>query len=146
MVAMAASADMAVVKANAYGLGVSETVSTLEPLDPWGFGVASVGEGVELRELGVERPILVCSPVPPASYADALRFGLTLSVSDLGGLAALAAAVVFAGGTVLLQRPQRLRQHGLHHEGGAGGGNAGVDGTAAGTQDLFGRLGGQRVA
>ncbi|MGD2123419.1 MAG: alanine racemase [Gemmatimonadota bacterium] len=77
------------VKANAYGLGVSEAVAHLEPLDPWGFGVASVGEGVELRDLGVARPILVCSPTSRASYEEAVRRGLRLSLSDLEGLSAL---------------------------------------------------------
>jgi alanine racemase len=80
------------VKANAYGLGVSETVDALKPLDPWGFGVASVEEGRELRDLGVDRPILVCSPIPPASYEEAVRLDLRTSVSDLGGLSALKAA------------------------------------------------------
>lgn len=80
------------VKANAYGLGVSETVASLEPLKPWGFGVASVEEGLELRDLGVARPILVCSPIPPASYEDAVSSGLRISVSDADGLSALLAA------------------------------------------------------
>ena len=37
------------VKADAYGLGMAEAVSALEPLDPWGYGVAAVEEGVALR-------------------------------------------------------------------------------------------------
>jgi alanine racemase len=52
------------VKADAYGLGVASVVECLEPLDPWGFGVAAVQEGLELRTLGVERPVVVCSPAP----------------------------------------------------------------------------------
>ena len=34
------------VKADAYGLGLEASMRTLEPLDPWGFGVATVSEGV----------------------------------------------------------------------------------------------------
>jgi len=51
------------VKANAYGLGVERVVGALAALDPWGFGVATVEEGRALRGLGVERPIVVCTPV-----------------------------------------------------------------------------------
>jgi len=50
------------VKANAYGVGVRPVVRALEPLDPWGFGVATVEEGAALRRAGVDRPIVVFSP------------------------------------------------------------------------------------
>ena len=36
------------VKADAYGLGLSEAVRILETADPWGFGVATLAEGLEL--------------------------------------------------------------------------------------------------
>jgi len=85
------------VKANGYGLGVAEVVSTLEPLGPWGYGVAAVGEGAGLRELGVMKPILVCSPVPPGSFREAVEARLTVSISDLGGLAKLREAAMEAG-------------------------------------------------
>ena len=39
------------VKADAYGLGAERVARTLERLDPWGFGVATVGEGEELRKV-----------------------------------------------------------------------------------------------
>ncbi|MFH1764010.1 MAG: alanine racemase [Gemmatimonadota bacterium] len=85
------------VKANAYGLGVAEVVAALEPLDPWGYGVAAVGEGVGLRRLGIQKPILVCSPVPPGSYREAVENRLAVSISDLGGLASLRDASLGAG-------------------------------------------------
>ena len=50
------------VKADAYGLGAVPVVRALEALDPWGFGVATVAEGRELREAGVRRRILVIAP------------------------------------------------------------------------------------
>ncbi len=46
------------VKANAYGLGSIPVSRALEVLSPWGFGVATVAEGVELRRAGIERPIV----------------------------------------------------------------------------------------
>jgi len=51
------------VKANAYGLGAAEVVGALEPVEPWGYGVATVDEGVALRRLGITRPIVVFTPV-----------------------------------------------------------------------------------
>jgi alanine racemase len=60
---------LGVIKADGYGLGAVEVANALEPLEPWGFGVAAVAEGVELREAGVSRPILVLSPVLPDEYA-----------------------------------------------------------------------------
>ena len=51
------------IKGDAYGLGVRETVRALEPLGPWGYGVATVKEGEELRELGVSRPIVIFTPL-----------------------------------------------------------------------------------
>jgi alanine racemase len=59
---------LAVIKADGYGLGAVRVAGALEPLDPWGFGVATVAEGIELRDAGVSRPILVLSPVLPDEY------------------------------------------------------------------------------
>lgn len=60
------------VKADAYGLGVIPVVRALEALEPWGYGVATVAEGIELREAGIRRPILVLTP-PPADLLAAYR-------------------------------------------------------------------------
>ena len=50
------------VKANAYGLGAVPVARSLEALDPWGFGVATAAEGVELRKAGIVRPVVVFAP------------------------------------------------------------------------------------
>lgn len=60
------------VKADAYGLGAVRAALTLESLDPWGFGVATVREGEELRRAGISRPIVVFTPLD-ASDMDAVR-------------------------------------------------------------------------
>lgn len=70
------------VKADAYGVGLAGTIRTLEPADPLAYGVATVEEGRELRELGVERPVLVLSPVPGPAFEAAVSAGLTLCLSD----------------------------------------------------------------
>jgi alanine racemase len=50
------------VKADGYGLGACRVVAALDAVNPWGFGVATVEEGIELREAGVNRPIVVFTP------------------------------------------------------------------------------------
>ena len=51
------------IKADAYGLGAEAVFRALESLEPWGYGVASVDEGDELREWGVSRPVVVFTPL-----------------------------------------------------------------------------------
>lgn len=62
-----------VVKADAYGLGVGPVVRALEKREPWGYAVAALAEAIEVRELGVERPILLffCTPDELGSAAEA---------------------------------------------------------------------------
>jgi len=51
------------IKADAYGLGAKGALRALEVLEPWGYGVATVIEGEELRDLGVSRPIVIFTPL-----------------------------------------------------------------------------------
>lgn len=85
------------VKANAYGLGLFDALEALEVLDPWGYGVAAVEEGIRIRERGIERPVLVLSPLPPGSYLAAVEAGLSVCISDTGALERLEAAGKAAG-------------------------------------------------
>jgi alanine racemase len=50
------------IKANAYGLGAVRVGEALEKLDPWGYGVATPNEAVELREAGIRRPLVIFTP------------------------------------------------------------------------------------
>jgi alanine racemase len=90
-------AIIAMVKADAYGLGVARVVAALEPLEPWAYGVATVDEGIELRALGVRRPILVVSPLTPEAVEPALAASLTVSISELSVLEHCAVAARRAG-------------------------------------------------
>jgi alanine racemase len=65
------------VKADAYGLGAVRVARALEQLDPWGFGVATVAEGEELRRAAIDRPILVFTPLLEGDFDAALRAKLT---------------------------------------------------------------------
>jgi alanine racemase len=83
---------MAVVKADAYGHGAAPVArAALEAGATW-IGVALVEEGIELRDAGIEAPILVLSEFPSGSEADALAARLTPSVYTTDGLDRLAAA------------------------------------------------------
>ena len=92
-----AAAIIPMVKADGYGLGMEDVVRTLEPEDPWGFGVATVEEGMRLRSTGVTIPVIIFSPVPPGSYDSAVAHDLTLTVSDLDSVERVAAAASRTG-------------------------------------------------
>ncbi|MDR2419724.1 MAG: alanine racemase [Puniceicoccales bacterium] len=56
---------IAVVKADAYGHGLSAVVSRMLKSGIDAFGVANVQEGIRIREQGIALPILILSPVLP---------------------------------------------------------------------------------
>ena len=51
------------IKADAYGLGARPVAHALEHLSPLAYGVATVDEGVELRDAGITRPIVIFTPL-----------------------------------------------------------------------------------
>ncbi len=71
-----------VVKANAYGLGAAAVSTALEALDPWGYGVATLEEGAELRGAGIRRPILVLMPARPDLFDYYVEHRLTPALGD----------------------------------------------------------------
>lgn len=82
------------VKADAYGLGALRAVEALADFQPWAWGVATVAEGVALREAGVERPIHIYSPLAPDELHTAVAAHLTPTLSlpqELDSLAGLRA-------------------------------------------------------
>jgi alanine racemase len=80
---------MAVVKANAYGHGLVATARELADMGTDWLGVANVTEGVALREAGVALPILLLSATLPEEMEQAVRHGLTLTLSSYGEATAL---------------------------------------------------------
>ena len=73
---------LAVIKADAYGLGAPRVARALESLEPWGYGVATVAEGVCLRDAGITRPILVLSPLLVDEFEEARRARLRPSLGS----------------------------------------------------------------
>jgi alanine racemase len=70
------------VKADAYGLGAVRVARTLERLDPWGFGVATIAEGEELRRSAITRPIVVFTPLLVEDFDAAVRANLTPTLGN----------------------------------------------------------------
>lgn len=70
------------IKADAYGLGAVPVARALESLDPWGYGVATVEEGEELRAAGIDRHVLVVSPLLEWDFAAARAARLTPVLGD----------------------------------------------------------------
>jgi alanine racemase len=85
------------VKADGYGIGAARVVRALEPLGPWGFGVATAEEGAALRSLGVRRPIVVFGPMPAQSVDLAASARLIAAISDLPALVRWVAAAAQHG-------------------------------------------------
>jgi alanine racemase len=70
------------VKADAYGLGAVRAALALDALEPWGFGVATVAEGAELRHAGITRPIVVFTPILRTEIDALRRADLTPALGD----------------------------------------------------------------
>ena len=76
------------IKADGYGLGAIRAANALRELEPWGFGVATIEEGAELRDAGVRERILVFSPLLPTQFDAAERLALTPVLGDRAAIAA----------------------------------------------------------
>lgn len=75
---------IAVVKANAYGLGAEQVARTALKAGAEGLAVATVDEGISLRKAGIiQVPILVLGLTDPQGIAEILHYNLTVTVSDL---------------------------------------------------------------
>ncbi len=72
------TAACAVIKSNAYGHGVAQVAPLLQAAE-W-FGVNSLEEGLELRGLGVAKPILLLGYVPLAQLSAAIEDDLAMTV------------------------------------------------------------------
>ena len=73
---------MAVVKADAYGHGARATARSVLAAGAQALGVASLGEALELREAGIDAPMLLLSYVPPQAVPTAIEHKLTLTLFD----------------------------------------------------------------
>jgi alanine racemase len=80
---------LSIVKGNGYGHGGPEVSKALEKFGSDSFGVASAGEGVELRKAGVRKPILVLGGFWPGEEKNVVQHNLTPAVHRCEQLALL---------------------------------------------------------
>lgn len=100
--AVAPRADvLAVVKANAYGHGAVQVARALEGTDVRMLGVALVEEGVELRNAGIQKPILVLGGAYEGGYDLLVEYDLWPTVFRIDHLEQLAQAARRANRSVL---------------------------------------------
>lgn len=74
------TAIMAVVKANAYGHGIKEVARVLAQAGADWLAVAVPEEAFELRELGLDLPILVLSHTPAKAMPEAIRQDIRMTL------------------------------------------------------------------
>jgi alanine racemase len=74
---------LAVVKANAYGLGAVRVSRALAKAGTDWFGVTCTNEGVELRDAGIRQPILLLTGFWPGEEKRLLEYRLTPTVTQV---------------------------------------------------------------
>ena len=80
---------LAIVKANAYGLGAVAISKALAKARTEWLGVTCTNEGAELRNAGIRTPILVLTGFWPGEEKKLLQYGLTATVTQIEQLALL---------------------------------------------------------
>ncbi|MEO8201397.1 MAG: alanine racemase [Gemmatimonadota bacterium] len=80
------------IKANAYGLGSIPIAHALEALDPWGYGVATIEEALELRRAKITRALVVFTPFHPSQLDIYHQNDLRPAMGDLPSLRAWTSA------------------------------------------------------
>ncbi|MBQ8183604.1 MAG: alanine racemase [Clostridia bacterium] len=85
--------SLAIVKADAYGHGAVGVARAIQN-DVDYFGIAELGEAVELRGAGVEKPILVLSYTSPYQYETLVKHELTQTIFNYDDAVALSEAAV----------------------------------------------------
>src|SRR5690606_17721899 len=77
-----------VVKADGYGHGSEDVAAVAVAAGADRLAVALVEEGQELRDVGIDAPVLVLSQPPPDAMVDAFAAGLNPTVDTAEGIAA----------------------------------------------------------
>lgn len=70
---------LAVIKANAYGHGAIEVAEALEDLSDY-YGVACLDEGIELRNAGVKKPILILGVTDDSLFEELVQYEITQTI------------------------------------------------------------------
>lgn len=98
--AKAGTKVMAVIKADAYGHGAVQVARLLSDKCAF-FGVSSILEALELRQAGLETPILILGHTPVAAFPTAIRMNIRPAIFHYEDAAALSKAAVKLGKTAV---------------------------------------------
>jgi alanine racemase len=93
------AALLAVVKADGYGHGAVPVARAALEAGASALGVALVEEGIELRDAGIDAPVLVLSEPVPEAAGSVVSHRLTPVVYTLAGIDTLAKAVADRSGS-----------------------------------------------
>lgn len=91
---------MGLVKADAYGHGAIPVAKKLEELGADYLGVACLDEAVELREAGIQAPILILGCTSALYAADLVKYKISQACYDLEYAKALSEEAQKAGGEI----------------------------------------------
>jgi len=107
---------MLILKANAYGHGIEAVARHLAPHVDL-IGVALLEEGIDLRRMGIDRPILVMGGIWSKQIPRLLEHGLMMTVPSLDRLrdADEAAAALGCRARVHLKIDTGMERVGIHH-------------------------------
>ena len=72
---------MAIIKADAYGHGAVMVAQTLEDVAD-AYGVAILEEGIELRQAGINKPILILGYTPAPLYSAMIKYDIATAVFE----------------------------------------------------------------
>jgi alanine racemase len=95
---VAPSAVIAILKANAYGLGVLKIAETLKSAGAAGFGVAELNEAMQLAYKGL--PVQILGSILPGEIPPAVAAGIICPVSDINSAKQISSEAVKQGKTV----------------------------------------------
>ena len=70
---------MAIIKADAYGHGAVEVAKTLDDVAD-AYGVAILEEGIELRQAGIQKPVLILGYTPKPLYPAMIQYDIATAV------------------------------------------------------------------
>ena len=88
---------LGVVKADAYGHGAARVARALEEADVDALGVCCIAEGVELREAGVQAPVLCLTGFFPGEEQELVEREITPVITDISQVESLDRAARSAG-------------------------------------------------
>lgn len=93
---------MAVVKANGYGHGIKEVAKVAALAGASYCGVARIDEAIELRQAGIQTPVLILGYTPGERFAEAIANRITLTLFQPEQLETLSQAASSTGHHALI--------------------------------------------